>query len=157
MFVIDVSPSMGKTKYVDLSDGTENTLETTNLEWSLHFVRLKIQEMVCSSTKLNRTLLNTTHRFTMVERRTSAESFSLAQTVSSSRTHVVTHTDHLKDTDNIVNTESGGYEHVTEFIPIGQPNAGTLAKLATLEPSTEIGDRKLILLIFHPQSMLNAE
>ena len=86
----------------------------------------------------------------MVERRTSVESFSLAQRVSSPCIGMVTHPNHLKDADNIVNTESGGYDHVTEFIPIGQPNAGTLAKLATLEPSTEIGDRKLIFLAFHP-------
>ena len=44
-------------------------------------------------------------------------------------------------TDNIINEKNGGYEHVTEYIPIAQPNAGTLAKLDELEPSTVIGDR----------------
>jgi ATP-dependent DNA helicase 2 subunit 2 len=47
------------------------------------------------------------------------------------------------DTDNIINERNGGYEHVTEYIPIAQPNAGTLAKLDELEPSTVIGDRTL--------------
>jgi hypothetical protein len=49
-----------------------------------------------------------------------------------------------KGTDNIVDRREpgSGYSHVTEFIPIGTPNAGTLAKLAALEPSTDtIGDR----------------
>ena len=45
------------------------------------------------------------------------------------------------DTDNLINERDGGYEHVTTLIPIGQPNAGTLAKLSELEPSMEIGDR----------------
>jgi hypothetical protein len=48
------------------------------------------------------------------------------------------------DTDNVINTNNGGYEHVSEYIPIGQPNAGTLAKLDALKPSTVIGDRALI-------------
>lgn len=48
------------------------------------------------------------------------------------------------DTNNIVNHQNGGYEHVTEYIPIGQPNAGTLAKLQALQPSTKVGDRKQI-------------
>ncbi|KAK7064784.1 SPOC domain-like protein [Favolaschia claudopus] len=33
-----------------------------------------------------------------------------------------------------------GYERVLEYIPIGQPNSGTLAKLDALEPSDEAGD-----------------
>lgn len=49
-----------------------------------------------------------------------------------------------KDTNNVVNAENGGYEHVFEYIPIGQPNAGTLAKLSELQPATEIGDRTFI-------------
>lgn len=47
------------------------------------------------------------------------------------------------ETDNIINEENGGYENVKEYIPIGQPNAGTLAKLQALEPSTTHGDREL--------------
>ena len=40
-----------------------------------------------------------------------------------------------------MNAKDGGYDHVYEYIPIGQPNAGTLAQLSDLQPSTEIGDR----------------
>lgn len=50
MFLIDVSPSMGKLREVELSDcpeGETRTVEMTNLQWSLRFVLLKIQEMVC--------------------------------------------------------------------------------------------------------------
>lgn len=49
----------------------------------------------------------------------------------------------MKDTDNVINEKNGGYEHVTEFIPIGKPDASTLAKLASLQPSEVVGDRKL--------------
>ncbi|KAH9836702.1 SPOC like C-terminal domain-containing protein [Rhodofomes roseus] len=45
-----------------------------------------------------------------------------------------------EETDNIINEESGGYEHVKDYITIGQPNAGTLAKLQELQPSTTYGD-----------------
>ncbi len=44
-------------------------------------------------------------------------------------------------TSNAINKQNGGYEHVTEFIPIAQPNAATLAKLQALEPSAVAGDR----------------
>ena len=44
-------------------------------------------------------------------------------------------------TDNLINKKNGGYEHVTEFIPIAQPNVTTLAKLDTLQPSSVCGDR----------------
>ena len=48
-----------------------------------------------------------------------------------------------EDTRNIVNDDNpGGYENIEEFIPIGQPHAGTLAKLQSLRPSTVIGDRE---------------
>lgn len=49
MFVVDVSPSMGKERTLDLPPGPEGeprTKKITNLEWSLQFVLLKIQEMV---------------------------------------------------------------------------------------------------------------
>ncbi|KAI0770992.1 SPOC domain-like protein [Trametes elegans] len=45
-----------------------------------------------------------------------------------------------EETNNIVHDENGGYEHVSEYIPIAQPNATTLAKLQALEPSTVVGD-----------------
>ncbi|KAJ7480055.1 SPOC domain-like protein [Mycena galericulata] len=45
------------------------------------------------------------------------------------------------ETRNILNKRmKGGYERVQEYIPISQPNAGTLAKLDALEPSDDAGD-----------------
>jgi ATP-dependent DNA helicase 2 subunit 2 len=47
-------------------------------------------------------------------------------------------------TRNILNKRmKGGYERVLEYIPIAQPNSGTLAKLDALEPSGDAGDREL--------------
>lgn len=49
MFLIDVSPSMGETKVLELPpgpNGDKRTRELTRLEWVLEFVMLKIQEMV---------------------------------------------------------------------------------------------------------------
>ena len=48
MFLIDVSPSMGKVRQVvlPLPNGETQTVEMTNLEWACHYVKLKIQEMV---------------------------------------------------------------------------------------------------------------
>jgi ATP-dependent DNA helicase 2 subunit 2 len=49
MFLIDVSPSMGSMREVQVpstAEGQEITIEMTNLEWSLQFVKMKIQEMV---------------------------------------------------------------------------------------------------------------
>ena len=51
MFVVDLSPSMAKTRTVEVpSDDGIVTIKITNLEWGLQYVKLKIQEMVrCSS------------------------------------------------------------------------------------------------------------
>lgn len=49
MFLVDTSPSMGAIRTVDIPpgpDGEKQTIEMTNLEWALQFVKLKIQEMV---------------------------------------------------------------------------------------------------------------
>lgn len=49
MFIVDVSPSMGDLRTVQLPpgpNGEERTVEITNLEWSLKYLKLKIQEMV---------------------------------------------------------------------------------------------------------------
>ena len=46
-----------------------------------------------------------------------------------------------KETDNIVNRADGGYDNVSEFIPIAQPTADTLTKLASLQASDVAGDR----------------
>ncbi|KAF8272335.1 SPOC like C-terminal domain-containing protein [Lactarius quietus] len=45
-----------------------------------------------------------------------------------------------EETDNVIHRKDGGYDHVTELIQIGQPNADTLAKLAALEVSSVAGD-----------------
>ncbi|GJJ08784.1 hypothetical protein Clacol_003003 [Clathrus columnatus] len=39
-----------------------------------------------------------------------------------------------------VNEANGGYEHITEYIPISQPGAETMTKLQNIRPSTVIGD-----------------
>ena len=49
MFLVDTSPSMGKTREVEIpgTNGSDpEVIEMTNLEWSLQYVMLKIQEMV---------------------------------------------------------------------------------------------------------------
>lgn len=48
MFLIDLSPSMGATRTVEIPEGKGETrsVEMTKLEWSLQFVKMKIQEMV---------------------------------------------------------------------------------------------------------------
>jgi len=39
---------MGNTRTLDIPD-EQSATETTNLEWALQFVKLKIQEMVCAN------------------------------------------------------------------------------------------------------------
>ena len=49
MFLVDVSPSMGTMRSVELDDGPDGeprSVEMTHLEWSLQFAKLKIQAMV---------------------------------------------------------------------------------------------------------------
>lgn len=46
---------MGKMREVEVVDGLTGdirTIETTNLDWSLQYVKLKIQEMVCSALRV---------------------------------------------------------------------------------------------------------
>lgn len=40
----------------------------------------------------------------------------------------------------MINKQNGGYEQVSEYIPIAQPNPATLAKLDELEPTNTEGD-----------------
>lgn len=110
MFLVDISPSMGKLREIEVpsgKDGELDTIEITNLELALQFVMLKIQEMIYNGRKTD-------------------------------QCGVITFGS--EETDNIIHEKHGGYENVSEYIPIGQPNAGTLAKLARLQPSTVIGD-----------------
>lgn len=41
-----------------------------------------------------------------------------------------------------------GYENVSEYIKIGQPNISTLAKLDALEPTETYGDRELPSIVY---------
>ncbi|KAI0327975.1 SPOC domain-like protein [Cubamyces sp. BRFM 1775] len=110
MFLVDISPSMGKTRQVSVpgKDGEDSDIiEMTNLEWSLQFVMLKIQEMIFNGRKTD-------------------------------KCGVILFGS--EETNNVINEENGGYEHVSEYIPIEQPNATTLAQLQALEPSTVAGD-----------------
>ena len=51
MFLVDVSSSMGNTRQVQVPGppgGEPEIIEMTNLEWSIQYVMLKIQEMVAT-------------------------------------------------------------------------------------------------------------
>ena len=55
MFIVDVSPSMGKVREVEVeqANGEIRTIEMTSLEWALQYVKLKVQAMVrCVSLRL---------------------------------------------------------------------------------------------------------
>ncbi|KAJ8520350.1 hypothetical protein ONZ45_g2822 [Pleurotus djamor] len=111
MFLVDLSPSMGNTRTIELPpgpDGVQHASEITNLEYALQFVKLKIQDMVYNGRKTDQCGVIT---------------------FGSEETNNIVH-DKMKD----------GYENVSEFIPIAQPGIGTLAKLDTLEPSSVPGD-----------------
>ncbi|KIP04439.1 hypothetical protein PHLGIDRAFT_15192 [Phlebiopsis gigantea 11061_1 CR5-6] len=53
MFLVDVSPSTGKLREVDvpLPNGEVQIVEMTNLEWALQYVKLKVQEMIYNGRK----------------------------------------------------------------------------------------------------------
>ena len=119
---------MGKTRPVEVPgpNGKDSeVIEMTNLEWSLQFVQLKIQEMVRRLISLRE---ERSHQLSQIfnGRKTDKCGVILFGT---------------EGTNNVINQQNGGYEHVTEYIPIAQPNSGTLAKLTTLKPSTVAGDR----------------
>ena len=49
MFLVDVSPSMGRLRTMEIPpgpNGEKRTRKVTGLEWVLEFVMLKVQEMV---------------------------------------------------------------------------------------------------------------
>jgi ATP-dependent DNA helicase 2 subunit 2 len=49
MFVVDVSPSMGHLRTVELTPGPNDekrTIQLTNLQWALKYVKHKVQQMV---------------------------------------------------------------------------------------------------------------
>ncbi|KAF9480417.1 SPOC domain-like protein [Pholiota conissans] len=53
MFLIDISSSMGAIRTVDIEtpDGHTQSVEMTNLQWGLQYVKLKVQEMVYNGRK----------------------------------------------------------------------------------------------------------
>ncbi|OJA12521.1 hypothetical protein AZE42_07151 [Rhizopogon vesiculosus] len=127
MFLVDVSPSMGATRSVELPptpSGEERTTEMTNLEWALQFVKLKIQEMIFNGRK--------TDQCGVFLFGAEGSQSPLSFQRSDNRRGI--------ETNNVVNAKNGGYEHVAEYIPIAQPNATTLAKLDATKPSETSGD-----------------
>ncbi|KZT08940.1 SPOC domain-like protein [Laetiporus sulphureus 93-53] len=101
---------MGNTREVVLpamKTGESEVIEMTNLEYSLQFVKYKIQEMIYNG------------------RKTEQCGVILFGT---------------EGTHNVINEKNSGYDHVMEYIPIAQPNAGTLARLDALRASTVSGD-----------------
>lgn len=150
MFLVDLSPSMGTTRNVELppdANGDQHTAEITNLEYGLQFVKLKIQEMVSEAAwEVSYTWAEL--RDKIYNGRKTDQCGVIVFGSEGMHTRLVYHGQlfiPLSETDNIVNEKNGGYEHVSEYIPIGQPNAGTLAKLDALEPSSVAGDRERCL------------
>ncbi|KAG8984122.1 ATP-dependent DNA helicase II subunit 2 [Tulasnella sp. JGI-2019a] len=110
MFVIDVSPSLGEMRTIELPPGPEGeprSKKITNLEWALQFVLLKVQEMIFNGRKTDQC---------------GVILFGTAKT------------------ENCVHSEHGGYENVTEYIPIAQPTSKTLEMISAIKPSTVEGD-----------------
>ncbi|KAI0089844.1 SPOC like C-terminal domain-containing protein [Irpex rosettiformis] len=118
MFIVDVSPSMGRVREVEIEqpNGEIRTIEMTNLEWALQFVKMKVQEMV---------------RFM----------FSFAGVYNGRKTDqcgvILFGT---KETRNMVHEKDGGYDHVSEYIPVGTPSSETISKLSEIKPGDDHGD-----------------
>ncbi|KAL4254498.1 ATP-dependent DNA helicase II subunit 2 [Abortiporus biennis] len=110
MFLIDTSPSMGKLREVELPPGPDGQRRRVEIT-NLEFA-LQFVKL-----KVQEMIYN--------GRKTDQCGVILFGT---------------EETKNIINGKAGGYEHVTEYIPIGQPNSETLTKISELEPSTEVGD-----------------
>ncbi|KAI0063150.1 SPOC domain-like protein [Artomyces pyxidatus] len=110
MFLVDVSQSMGTTRTVELADGPDGQPRSVEMT----HLEWALQFVML---KIQEMIYN--------GRKTDQCGVILFGT---------------DDTDNVINERNGGYEHVSEFIPIGQPNAQILAKLASLRPSENSGD-----------------
>ena len=136
---------MGTTRTLDLPpgpNGEPRTKQVTHLQWSLQFAMLKIQEMVCPHNFASYISDRTPSRSSTVGRQISVVLFSSEQRVCTRLKRIeILIRNACKETDNVVNQKDGGYDHITEFIRIAQPNADTLAKLATLEAADVAGDR----------------
>ncbi|KAF6765925.1 SPOC domain-like protein [Ephemerocybe angulata] len=110
MFLVDTSPSMGDVRTVQLPPGPDGEERTTEIT-NLEWALRYVK------TKVQEMIFN------------GRKTDQCGVIVFGSET-----------TDNIVNVQTGGYENVQEYIPIGTPNVNTLAKLDALEPSTATGD-----------------
>lgn len=144
MFLIDVSSSMGKLRSVHLQNPKGQTVikEMTNLEWSLQFVKLKIQEMVfiIIHSLFTNLLIHRTDIQWSKDGSVWCSCLWLRRCLAdfSNSLRILTLT---IETSNVVNTENGGYDNVLEYIPIAQPSAATIAKVDALQVSPTSGDR----------------
>jgi len=143
MFLIDISSSMGNLRTVELEDskGKTQTTEMTHLEWSLQYVKLKIQEMVRSFGSADFRLLTFPQIFN--GRKTDQCGVIIFGSEGIYKHGLLSFTplNPMLETKNIINAANGGYENVSEYIPIAQPNHGTIAKIDALSASTTTGDR----------------
>ncbi|KAK0232849.1 SPOC domain-like protein [Armillaria fumosa] len=110
MFLVDISKSMGKTRIVELPEGPNGEERTAEIT-NLQWGLQYVK------LKIQEMIYN------------GRKTDQCGVIVFGS-----------EDTDNIVNQMNGGYENVSEYIHIAQPNAVTLAKLDRLEPSETTGD-----------------
>ncbi|RDB29054.1 ATP-dependent DNA helicase II subunit 2 [Hypsizygus marmoreus] len=110
MFLIDTSPSMGTVRTVDLPPGPNGEAQTAEMT-NLEWA-LQFVKL-----KIQEMIFN------------GRKTDQCGVIVFGS-----------ENTDNIINEKNGGYENVSEYIPVGQPNARTLAKIDALEPSSVCGD-----------------
>ncbi|KAG7096429.1 hypothetical protein E1B28_003866 [Marasmius oreades] len=110
MFVLDISKEMGHSRVVELPDGPHGEKRTTEIT-NLQWALQFIK------LKIQEMIYN--------GRKTDQCGVIVFG---------------AEETKNLINTQAGGYENVVEYIPIGTPNAGTLAKLDKLAASTVYGD-----------------
>ncbi|KAG6878325.1 hypothetical protein C0993_008503 [Termitomyces sp. T159_Od127] len=110
MFLIDTSPSMGKLRTVQLPPGPSGEERTTEIT-SLEWVLQLVKLKIQEMIYSGR------------------KTDQCGVVVFGS-----------ERTDNIINEDSGGYNSVSDYIPIAQPSAATLSKLDLLEASDKYGD-----------------
>ena len=137
---------MGATRTVELPPGPggeERSVEMTNLEWALQFVKFKIQEMVRCADQYRGVRADMLSDIRWAQ---NGPVWSyrvwVGPCVLFLLFSVLSYLLRRIGTENIVNEKQGGYQHIEEYIPIGTPNSGTLVKLDELRPSETYGDRE---------------
>ncbi|KAG9039153.1 ATP-dependent DNA helicase II subunit 2, partial [Tulasnella sp. UAMH 9824] len=110
MFVIDVSPSMAKKREIQLAPGPDGEEKT--------------KEITNLEWALEFVLLKV-QEMIFAGRKTDQCGVILFGT---------------KKTKNCINEANGGYDHVTEYIPIAQPTQHTLDLISAIKPSKVEGD-----------------